>query len=167
MDADWILIHKIRTGDEAAIDAFVRKHYQSILKYCFYKTSDEMIAEDLTQETFYHFFKSFSTYKHKGKLANYLYTIAGNLCKDYWRTEDKIHFEELTESVQAEADSDNEKAEVMDAVERLPKEFKDVILMHYFYDMKLQEIAVSEGISLPLVKYRLKRGKEMLKSFLG
>lgn len=49
MDADWILIHKIRTGDEAAIDAFVRKYYQSILKYCFYKTSDEMIAEDLTQ----------------------------------------------------------------------------------------------------------------------
>ena len=73
----------------------------------------------------------------------------------------------MTESVQAEADSDNEKAEVMDAVERLPKEFKDVILMHYFYDMKLQEIAASEGISLPLVKYRLKRGKEMLKSFLG
>ena len=55
MDADWILIHKIRTGDEAAIDAFVRKYYQPILKYCFYKTSDEMIAEDLTQETFYHF----------------------------------------------------------------------------------------------------------------
>ena len=26
MDADWILIHKIRTGDEAAIDAFVRKY---------------------------------------------------------------------------------------------------------------------------------------------
>ena len=40
MDADWILIHKIRDDDEAAIDSFVRKYYSPIIKYCFYRTSD-------------------------------------------------------------------------------------------------------------------------------
>ena len=39
--------------------------------------------------------------------------------------------------------------------------------MNYFLDMKLHEIADSEGIGIPLVKYRLKRGKELLKSILG
>ena len=36
MDADWILINKMHNGDEAAIDAFVRKYYPSILKYTDY-----------------------------------------------------------------------------------------------------------------------------------
>lgn len=76
MDADWILIHKIRNGDEAAIDSFVRKYYSPILKYCFYRTSDSIQAEDLAQETFYRFFKTFSAYKHKGKLAKMFIGIA-------------------------------------------------------------------------------------------
>ncbi len=167
MDADWILIHKIRNGDEAAIDSFVRKYYSPILKYCFYRTSDSIQAEDLAQETFYRFFKAFSTYKHKGKLANYLYVIAGNLCRDYWRVTQKESFTELTESIPVESDRVDDKIEVRDAVERLPGELRDVIFMHYFLDMKLHEIADSEGIGIPLVKYRLKRGKELLKSILG
>ena len=167
MDADLILIRKIRNGDEAAIDSFVRKYYSSILRYCFYRTSDQILAEDLTQETFYRFFKSFSMYRHNGKLANYLFVIAGNLCRDYWRTEKTACFTELTEEIPAEFNGANEKMEVRDAVDRLPKEFRDIIFMHYFLDMKLREIASLEGIGVPLVKYRLKRGKELLKAFLG
>ena len=79
MDADFILIHKMRNGDEAAIETFVRKYYPSILRYCRYHTWDTQQAEDLTQETFERFFRSFPTYLHTGKLANYLYVIAGNL----------------------------------------------------------------------------------------
>ena len=166
MDADWILINKMHNGDEAAIDAFVRKYYPSILKYCFYRISDNVQAEDLAQETFYRFFKAFSTYSHKGKLANYLYVIAGNLCRDYWRKEKSMQFTELTEDVQTESDAYSERMAIEDVVDRLPQELRDVIYMHYFLDMKLKEIAKAEGIGLSLVKYRLKRGKELLKSFL-
>ena len=78
MDADLSLIHRMRNGDKAAIEAFVRKYYPAILRYCCYHTSDSRQAEDLTQEAFYRFFKSFNEYSHRGKLANYLYVIAGN-----------------------------------------------------------------------------------------
>ena len=46
---------------------------------------DFSLAEDLTQETFEHFFQSLSLYRHEEKVKNYLYTIAGNLCKDNYK----------------------------------------------------------------------------------
>ena len=44
---------------------------------------------------------------------------------------------------------------------------QNVIYMHFFLEMKLTEIAEAEGISLSLVKYRLKRGKELMKKALS
>lgn len=39
--------------------------------------------------------------------------------------------------------------------------------MYYFLDIKQREIADICGISLELVKYRLKKGKEMIKKYIG
>ena len=168
MDADLFLIHRMRNGDEAAIEAFVRNHYPTILHYCYYRTSDRNQAEDLTQETFYRFFKSFSVYSHKGRLANYLFVIAGNLCKDQWRSAQKQQMEELTENIPDPIkDMDAErKTDIRNAVRSLPQEIREVVCCHYILGMKLREIADAEGISLSLVKYRLMKGKEMLKNAL-
>lgn len=167
MDADLFLIHRIRNGDDAAIETFVRKYYPVIFRYCYYRTAQRVQAEDLTQETFYNFFRSFSNYAHKDRLINYLYVIAGNLCRDYWHDKQKDNVELQDDGVPFTEDTEIErKVDVERAVEGLPKDIQRVIYLHYFLDMKLQEIADAEGISLPLVKYRLKRGKELLRKEL-
>ena len=168
MDADLFLMHRIRNGDEAAIEAFVRKYYLRIFRYLRYRTKDRQQAEDLTQETFYRFFRSLSSYSHNGRLTNYLYRIAGNLCRDQWRAT-QIAMEELAEEVPdlSPFPSIDSRLDIERAIERLPKELREVIRMYFFLDMKLREIAEAEGIGLSLVKYRLKRGKELLKKELG
>lgn len=85
MDTDFLLIRKMKQGDEDAFDRFVHKYYEEILSYCSRHYYDTEYAEDLTQETFLHFFTKLSDYHYKGKTKNYLYTIAGNLCKDYYK----------------------------------------------------------------------------------
>ena len=82
MDADFRLLSQMKRGEEEAIECFVRKYYPSILQYCHYHLQEIHDAEDLTQETFARFFASLDRYKHYGKAANYLYVIAGNLCRD-------------------------------------------------------------------------------------
>ena len=169
MDADSILIRRMRGGDEAAIEIFVRKYYPAVMHYCYIRTSDIHQAEDLTQETFYRFFRSFSDYSHKGRLANFLYVIAGNLCRDYRRLAQRFQAAELTEEA-AGAAPDPGYVQAMDihgAILGLPEEIRDVIRMHFFLGMTLREIAAAEGIGLPLVKYRLRRGKELLRGALG
>ena len=64
MDFDLLLIQKMKHGNENAFDVFVRKHYEEILKYCSYHCLDTSYAEDLTQETFLHFFEKLSDYRY-------------------------------------------------------------------------------------------------------
>ena len=172
MDVDFLLIRKMKQGDDAAFDTFVRKYYDDILKYCSYHCSDAEYAEDLTQETFANFFAKLSDYLHKGKTKNYLYTIAGNLCKNYYKQQKPISIDEEQLS-EMESASGNPEEKVTDkimlewALEQLPEEFRQVINLYYFQEMKLTEIASVLGIGLPLVKYRLKQARNRLQVLLG
>ena len=85
MDLDFLLIRRMKSGEEEAFDIFVRKYYQDVLAYCSYHCMDQWYAADLTQETFIRFFTALSSYRHKEKVKNYLYTIAHNLCVDHVR----------------------------------------------------------------------------------
>ena len=69
MDADFLLIHKMKNGDEEAIEVFVKKYYSTIRNYCRLHTYTDCDAEDITQATFEHFFRSFRSYHHLGKTA--------------------------------------------------------------------------------------------------
>ena len=52
MDIDFLLIQKMKHGDENAFDVFIHRHYEQILEYCSYHCNNISYAEDLTQETF-------------------------------------------------------------------------------------------------------------------
>lgn len=166
MDKDFFLIRRMKNGDESAVNDFVKRYYGEIYRYCYYKLSDKWQAEDVTQDIFISFFKHFNSYIHKGKAKNYLYVIAGNLCKNEykkhkevsdWQAEDQIVD---TKEVQKEIVL---KVSMEQEISRLPKEFKEVILLYYFQNLKIKEIAEILDINVSLVKYRLSESKKMLK----
>ncbi len=164
MDSDWILIFKMRQGNDEAWDQFIRKYYSDILKYCFFHCRDRETAEDLTQEVFLKFFSALANYQHRGKAKNFLYTIAANLCKDHWGGNREIPAEYVIDA--AFTPEPEEQLMVEYAVQKLPEEFREVILLHYYQGLKLYEVAAVLGIGLSLVKYRLKRAKELLRKEL-
>ena len=52
------------------------------------------------------------------------------------------------------------------ALKKLPDELQEVIIFHYFRDLKLSEIAELLQVGLPLVKYRIQRARLLLKNLL-
>lgn len=171
MDFDLLLIQKMKRGNENAFDIFVRKHYEEILKYCSYHCLDTSYAEDLTQETFLHFFEKLSDYHYIGKTRNYLYTIAGNLCRDYYRKTKESLLEEYPKDIpsslhHSETESILNKIEIETALQHLPEELQEVIVLYYFQELKLTEIADVLQIGLPLVKYRIRQAKMRLEKLL-
>ncbi len=166
MDSDWMLIFKMKQGSDAAWDQFVRKYYPDMLKYCFFHCQDRESAEDLTQEVFLKFFSALSQYQHRGKAKNYLYTIAGNLCRSQVPRTREYSLEKAAELGSDPSLVLEERLMLDAALHRLPEEFRDVILLHYYQGLKLSEVAQVLKIGLPLVKYRLKRGKEQLRKEL-
>ncbi len=167
VDADFFLIQKMKRGDEEAIELFVRKYYPLILNYCRYHTYIDGTAEDLAQETFERFFRSFASYRHSGKLANYLYVIAGNLCRDSMKKRRDMLPGELPDPGEDPLDAVEGRLDLERAVEKLPEEMREVIILHYFQHLKIREVAEITGIGLPLAKYRIRKAKTMLKAYLG
>ena len=167
MDRDFLLVQKMRMGDEKAIEIFVEKYYPRILSYCQVHIGDHGYAEDMTQETFERFFRSLKQYRHYGKAANYLYVIAANTCHDYHRKHKEIATETMPEQADTRADNAEERLDVQMAFKRLPEEVREGAVLYFLQEQKQKDIAVMLGIGLPLVKYRIRRARELLAGYLG
>lgn len=124
-------------------------------------------AEDITQATFEHFFRSFRSYHHLGKTANYLYVIARNLCRDSYKKKRDIVMEALPDKGENPIAVIENKIDIEESIKKLPEDLQEVVILHYFQDLKLKEVADIIGIGLPLVKYRIGKAKELLSVYLG
>lgn len=164
MDSDFLLIKKMKMGNEQAIDFFVQKHYPQILKYCRLHIKDPGYAEDMTQETFERFFGTLHQYQHYGKVANFLYVIAANCCKDYYKKKSDLVMGELPEQTGQSESMKNidEWIDIHMALKNLPNELREVAILWFFQGLKQREISIILGIGLPLVKYRVRKAKDLL-----
>ena len=52
-------------------------------------------------------------------------------------------------------------------MQKLPEELREIIILFYFQELKLSEIAAVAQISLPLVKYRLRKARKQLAALIG
>ncbi len=171
MSADYILIYKIKSGDFEAFDIIIRRYYGEVFNFCRYHTADLHTAEDVTQETFLVFFERIEEYRHHGKLLNYLYTIARNKCIDENKKKKNadVCIEYVTDKLISDKTDIEEREEQIDvkaAVNSLPSELREIMILFYFFEKKQKDIAEICEISLSLVKYRLKEGKRRIKEYL-
>lgn len=164
MDADFLLIQRMRRGEEEAVNAFVEKYYREILRYCRLHLRDRDYAQDAAQETFERFFRTLPSYQHYGKAANFLYVIAGNACKDHDRRDRELPLEQLPEEGrEAELEA---WLDVHTALDRLSPELRETAILYFCQERRQREIAKILGIGLPLVKYRVRRARELLLDYL-
>lgn len=181
MSSDERLIQRIRKGDDDAIEEFVKKYYPIIISYCRKRVQDFNLAEDLTQETFERFFRSLSSYRHEEKVKNYLYTIAGNLCKDNYKSSDAeiltgeadMIVSDLASKIKDESILSydpmmgiEKEMDMKMVIEKLPEIYRKVIFLHFFHGLSLTEIAVVLNIKIHVVKYRIKKGKKLLREII-
>lgn len=147
------------------LEKIIRKYYDDIFRYCCHHVESRAAAEDLCQDTFESFIGHYGKYRHIGKAKNYLYTIAGNKCRDYYRKRAPIPMEEVPwEGTEASLE---ESVIVRQMLMALPEELREAVMLRYFQNLRYADIADILGISLSLAKYRVKRGLEQLAAMEG
>lgn len=176
MSSDEELIEEIKSGSHAAMEVLVNRHYKNIFAYVYRKIGDYHTAYDLTQEIFIKMIKSLGSYKTDGKFTNWLLTIAVNHCRDYFRNshfQNSKHNQQLNYSMIDEKeniwDLFSKKAEhnrVKKALEKLPDYQREAIILKFYHDLKIREIAVITDSKEATVKSRLKQGTDKLKYIL-
>ena len=169
---DALLIRRIKQGDEAAFEALVRRHYEGVYAFCFRRCGDRELAADLTQEVFLKLVTAVYSYSVTGKFTNYLLTIAVNVCNDYYRRR-RPDSAELSETAAAAPDAEtrileNDSADaVRRALDELPDGQRDTVILRYWHDMKLRDIAAVTGVPLATAKSRLRLGMARMRKILG
>lgn len=132
------------------------------------KTKDRYYAEDIVQETFLKFWENYS-YKDTGKEMAYLYTIARNLCVDEFRKkkwQDIDDYSDLTACRSDEPESVIEKLAIESALEKLPDELKEIVVMRYVSEVSAADIGKVLGMSRFSVNRRIKEGLAILREEL-
>lgn len=155
------------------MEKLINYYYDNIFSYLLRKVGNIELAEDLTQEVFLRLVNTLSRYRPTGKFSNYIFTIAVNVANDYFRKHRLFVREDLS-SINVDAGIDIEEmfiereqyTRLKDALGQLPTMQKDTILLRYFHNMKIKDIAKITGTNPSTVKSRISQGLNKLKILL-
>lgn len=171
---DYILIRKIKFGDTEAWEKLVNKYYNLIFSFCVRRClGDRALASGLTQDIFLKVIENIEKYKFNGKFFNYLFTITVNVCNNYYNKK-KFTQSELDEKVLnfgSETTITNLiTQEIINQIQlvlnTLPDIQREALILKYYHDLKVKDIAKITGTSIPTSQSRIHQGLKKLSKLL-
>lgn len=179
------LVQRAQAGDRAALAELVQGQQTYVYSIAMSLMHNPADAADMTQEAFIRLLRSLGTYRAETKFTTWLYRLVTNICLDGLRRRGRP-VESIDEPMSSRsgedtpsvgerlADSDRwtqpeeevqlrESAnEVRGALQQLPPAQRLALTLHYFEDLRYEDIAEVMGLPLNTVKSHIRRGKERL-----
>lgn len=143
---------------------------KDVLRVSYFYIGNREKAEDIMQEVFIKVLKKPPTLE-EGKEKSWLLKVALNLCRDYWRSSWAKRVLLGTKALELAADEfsmddRDEKAALLQAINRLSPPYKEVILLFYYQNLSLKEIADVLGQPEGTVASKISRARSQLKKML-
>ncbi len=159
------LVRRAIKQDEAAFERLILLHSEQLYRTAYVYVKNEQDALDVVQETVYKAFISIGQVKEPKYFVTWLTKILIRNC--YRVLNQQTAVADLIEQIPVKESSREEHLDLIDALSHLRKEYRDVLVLFYFHDVPMKEIASFIGITLNTVKTYLRRGREELKKQLG
>ena len=153
----------LRTDRE--ITEIYHRQIDTVYRICYSFMKNKPEAEDMVQETFLRLIASGKPFENQRHEKAWLIVTASNLCKDQlkrlYRTD-----EDLDEHTELAGDRGPEANPVLEAIFRLPPDYKTAVYLYYYEDCSVQEIAAAMGANPSTVQTWLMRARGKLKLIL-
>ena len=165
-------------GRESSFEELVRRYQRPIVAYVYRMLGDYDAALDVTQEIFIKIYNSLHRYSSEYKFSTWIYRIAHNAAIDYMRRHKQVEqsleieandevFEMQLEckrlSPEQEREQSEWRTEIYSVVQKLPTNYRELILLRHTQDLSYEEIAEVTNLPLGTVKNRLFRAREMMR----
>jgi RNA polymerase sigma-70 factor, ECF subfamily len=184
------LIQRAQAGDREAVSALIQSQQTYVYSIAMSLMHNPADAADMTQEAFVRLLRSLGTYRGETKFTTWLYRLVTNICLDGLRRRGRP-VDSLDESAGGQSDDGTQTAgdrladsdrwtqpeeqielresatEVRDALATLPASQRLALTLHYFEDLRYEDIAEVMGLPLNTVKSHIRRGKERLALMLS
>lgn len=184
-DADVAAMLRLREGDDLALNELMARWQAPLVRFLYRYTVSEPDALDLAQETFVRIYQHRTSYDARGKFSTWLYTIAGNLCRNHARW--KARHPTISTEVEISGESDRTLGDqladpmrtpaqeaaghelagaVRDAIQALPDDQRTATILYEYEDVAYADIAKVLGCSVKAVENKLYRARQCLRERL-
>lgn len=176
MDNSASSYRRFLDGDETAFEDIIEEYRDNLTHFLMKYVRDESTAEDIAIDVFTYVLTHKHRYNFKVSLKTYLFMIGRSRALDYIKHNKKIRFVELSEvenelysliSPEDEALSNERKRIVREAMNKLPKDMREVLCLVYFDGLSYDDAAKIMRKNKKQIDNLLYRSKEKLRSIIG
>lgn len=172
MDDRELIDLYLDNGDVSAFNTLVRRHQKPVYNFILKMVSNRAEAADLSQTVFIRCFRSLKKLKNRSLFSPWLYRIAVNAIRDHHRKKKEVYSIDGDDSIverseglfigvsnpAADSESFSRAELVRAALEKIPAEQREVLILKVYQGLKFTEIAFALNQPLNTVKSRLYYG---------
>lgn len=158
---------KTKDRNEEIIEQIICEKYNNYYRMAYSYVHNEADASDIVQEGAYKAIKNSASLRNPEYAGTWIYRIMMNEVYNFLNTKKHISLSDEENFIEPEISDKYEDVDLKNALEKMQTKDKAVILLKYFEDKKLEEIAEILNENLSTVKSRLYRGLKKLKIELG
>ncbi|MEP7320892.1 MAG: sigma-70 family RNA polymerase sigma factor [Saprospiraceae bacterium] len=168
---DSVLMQKVKEGDLTQAAMLFHRYHRKIYHYLGKMSGDYHIAEDLTQTAFEKLIQYRNSFDSNQNFEGWIFRIAKNSYLDYTqklkksptRTPLEDHMGEIAND-DHESDKDEKEEKLHKALEALPMDYKEVLVLTRFQKMKYHEVAALLNTTESNIKIKVFRAIEKLRT---
>jgi len=175
-DPDWPDVQALQGGDDSALDRLMARHRGPLLAFVSRMIGNSGDAEEMAQETFVRAYFKIHTFRPRAPFVAWLYQIARNLCRDYFRSRaykqwilsDSLeeHPGERSQATKTFSDGPDRVEAVQVALLKLPIKLRESLILTAIEGFSQAEAAARLGLSAKAVEVRSYRARKLLERFL-
>jgi RNA polymerase sigma-70 factor (ECF subfamily) len=162
-----LLVHEASGGDLKAFEELVRRLQRRVYGFAFQHLRDLDEAQDLTQEIFVKLYRNLHRFDHTRPFEPWFWKLAANTTINYRRRRVAIPTDRSVDSPDPGAEFAQHDPALVDALAQLDPSYRLPVLLHYYADLSLEQVALSLSLSIPAIKSRLHRARALLRNALA
>jgi RNA polymerase sigma factor (sigma-70 family) len=166
-ELDDALIRASRSGDRDAFAQIIERYQRAVYAVAFSGTRDRALADDVTQDAFVIAWRRLAELRDTERLAAWLCGIARNVARDARRRHRRETPAEIDDAAGAptplDAITDAETERILAAaLGEVPDVYREPLVLYYYEERSIDDVARSLGISTATTNKRLSRGRRYL-----
>lgn len=173
------IVLSAQSGNSAALNDLFNAYYDDIYYFALKTIEDENLAYDITQESFIEIFKTLGKLNKPEAFLSWSKTIVFHQCTRYFKKNRDVIVDEYEDGGTifdavpednaefipgAALDQEDFKKTILAMIDKLSEEQRSAIMMYYFDESPIKQIAEIQGVSEGTVKSRLNYARNSIKA---
>ena len=166
---DILLVKKAIKGDREAFEDLINMYFDRLYKEAYLRCKHEEDAKEIVQETIYKAYRNIKNLKEPKYFKTWLSKILINVSNDYMRKNGMVELEHEENDYVKKVHNDDQveiKIDLYNAMDELEDKYKDVIILRYIEDLKIEDISKILERPVNTIKTHIRKAIKDMKNLL-